>query len=243
MLFDHLHDERLALIVSDDAAFGRSIEKRWHQEASAPKFRMLSSDACIAAGGHSEEFQFVLIGGLHPDAFAEVLTSLRTADAPVIAIGAEGGMLEVAERHPTRILVLPIRQGWQDVLIVVAGEAVRRSEAQARARRAEMAHAALRCEASLGQYVIDVRHNLNNALTSVLGNAELLLLNENRVSAVERSQIDTIRVMALRMHETLQRFSSLEKELRASDARSTQEARKITEEAGRRLLAHAAGAD
>jgi signal transduction histidine kinase len=58
-----------------------------------------------------------------------------------------------------------------------------------------------------------MRHNLNNALTSVLGNSELLLLEPGSLSAPARSQMETIRSMALRMHEILQRFSSLEKEL------------------------------
>ena len=73
--------------------------------------------------------------------------------------------------------------------------------------------ALLKCHATLGQYVIEMRHSLNNALTSVLGNSELLLLEPGAFSAGVRSQIDTIRNMALRMHEVLQRFSSLEKEL------------------------------
>jgi len=47
----------------------------------------------------------------------------------------------------------------------------------------------------------------------MLGNSELLLLEPGLLSAEARSQIETIRHMALRMHEVLRRFSSLEKEL------------------------------
>lgn len=61
--------------------------------------------------------------------------------------------------------------------------------------------------------MLDMRHSLNNALTSVLGNSELLLLEPGSLSANARAQIETIRNMALRMNEVLQRFSSLEKEL------------------------------
>jgi hypothetical protein len=39
------------------------------------------------------------------------------------------------------------------------------------------------------------------------------LLEPETLSAGARSQIETVRNMALRMHEILQRFSSLEKEL------------------------------
>ena len=67
-------------------------------------------------------------------------------------------------------------------------------------------------EAMLGRYMMDMRHNVNNALTSVLGNAELLLL-EPGLPANVQAEADTIRNMALRLHEVFQRFSSLEKEL------------------------------
>ena len=65
----------------------------------------------------------------------------------------------------------------------------------------------------LGRFVLDMRHNVNNALTTVLGNSDLLLLEPGSLSAPARAQIDTIRNMALRIHEVLQRFSSLEKEM------------------------------
>jgi signal transduction histidine kinase len=58
-----------------------------------------------------------------------------------------------------------------------------------------------------------MRHNLNNALTSVLGNSDLLLLEPGSLSAQTRAQMETIRNMTLRIHEIMQRFSSLEKEM------------------------------
>jgi signal transduction histidine kinase len=90
---------------------------------------------------------------------------------------------------------------------------LRRCEASARLRRAEQTNAVLERQGALGRYVIDMRHNLNNALTSILGNSELLLLDSNLLSGQPHSQVETIRNMALRMNEILQRFSSLEKEL------------------------------
>ncbi len=68
-------------------------------------------------------------------------------------------------------------------------------------------------EAALGRYMLEMRHGLNNALTSVLGNSELLLLEPGDLPPTMISQLGTIRNMALRIHETVQRFSSLEKEL------------------------------
>jgi hypothetical protein len=49
------------------------------------------------------------------------------------------------------------------------------------------------------------------------------LLEPGSLSAAARSQIETVRNMALRMHEILQRFSSLEKELRVVEQQSGKE--------------------
>jgi len=124
-----------------------------------------------------------------------------------------------------RILVVRQYEAWTDTLVLLATEALRRAEAVARARRAEETNGILRRHAVLGQYVLDMRHSMNNALTSVLGNSELLLLEPGALAAEAHAQIDTIRHMALRMHEILQRFSSLEKEMTVVQSEARREPR------------------
>ena len=68
--------------------------------------------------------------------------------------------------------------------------------------------------------MLEARHNLNNALTSVLGNSDLVLLDADKFSETVRAQIETIRNMSLRMNEIMQRFSSLEKEMRLVEQQS-----------------------
>jgi signal transduction histidine kinase len=208
------HRNRPILIVADDPSFVRNICERWEQQPGVATVRIVASHECV--GCQLDDFQFVVVGGLEPGILREVLAVLRPGNVPVIIIGADGASIGVSERNASKLLVLPVCPSWQDLLIALGAEVARRAEAQARARRSEMTNAALQCDATLGRYVVDMRHNLNNALTSVLGNAELLLLDETKFTSMERKQIDTIRLMALRMHETLQRFSSLEKELRGS---------------------------
>jgi len=67
--------------------------------------------------------------------------------------------------------------------------------------------------------MLEMRHGLNNALTSVLGNSELLLLEPGAFSGQVREQIEIIRNMGLRMHEIIQRFSSLEMEMKVAEER------------------------
>jgi signal transduction histidine kinase len=118
----------------------------------------------------------------------------------------------VRERWP-RISVLRNDENWLDALIFAANEAVHRAGAEARARAAEQSCAALERQAMLGRYMLEMRHGLNNALTSLLGNSDLLLIEPGSLSAQARGQIETIRNMTLRIHEVMQRFSSLEKEM------------------------------
>ena len=61
--------------------------------------------------------------------------------------------------------------------------------------------------------MLEMRHNLNNALTSVLGNSELILLDSEPLSPALRMQVETIHNMGMRMNEIMQRFSSLQKEM------------------------------
>jgi signal transduction histidine kinase len=75
--------------------------------------------------------------------------------------------------------------------------------------------------------MLEMRHGLNNCLTSVLGNAELLLLEPGTVSGETREQIETIHTMALRMHEVMQRFSSLESEMHFAEKESHSETREF----------------
>jgi signal transduction histidine kinase len=99
------------------------------------------------------------------------------------------------------------------------------------AMRAEEALAHLESQAALGRYMLEVRHTLNNALTSVLGNSELLLL-EGTLSDEATAQIETIKTMAVRIHEIFQRFTSLEKELNAVAKQEQRKSRMKAQTAG-----------
>ena len=59
-----------------------------------------------------------------------------------------------------------------------------------------------------------------NVLTSLLGNADLILMSEESLSAGCQEQMQTIRTMALRLNEMLQRLSSLGSEMELSDWKS-----------------------
>ncbi len=208
-------DQPTLLIISDDAEFSRSITARWQSERNLPTFILVRSDVSLAFD--PENFHTAIVGRIRPESLSVVMGCMEAAGKRVVFVSDDMRTLgTVRERWPG-CLALKVQDNWLDTLVLLATESLHRAIAETQARRAEMSRAVLERQATLGKYMLEMRNGLNNALTSVLGNSELLLLEPGSLTATSRSQIDTIRNMALRMHEVLQRFSSLEKELSVAD--------------------------
>jgi signal transduction histidine kinase len=204
-------DQATVLIVSDEAELSRAITGRWQSERITPTFTLMGGDLCQALD--ADAFDVAIVGGVRPAILPAVLKALDPTRPVLLIYDENQSAREVRDLQP-RIMLLRQYEGWLDALVLIVSEALRRCEAVSRLHRSEHANALLQQQAALGNYMRDMLHNLNNALTSVLGNSELLLLEPESLSHNARSQIETIRNMALRMHEVLQRFSSLEKELK-----------------------------
>jgi len=213
-------DQATALIISDDPEFSRVVMDRWQGECNAPAFTLMSADVCrdLDADG----FDLAIVGAVRPAVLPSVFNALNPSGKPVLFVSKN--KQSAAEAGP-QFRILQQQEGWLDVLVLVSAEILRLGQALARAHRAEQAKKSLEQQAALGRYMLEVRHTLNNSLTSVLGNSELLVLDPGSLSAAERSQIETIRNMAVRMHEILRRFSSIEKELNAVEKQAENEAR------------------
>jgi signal transduction histidine kinase len=199
------------LIISDDVDFSRRITARWQMERNVPTFTMLSGELWPRFA--VDIFDVALVGELRRDLLSVVLEPLHSAGQPIFCVCEDAATAHLVHERWPRISILRGTEQWLDTLVLAAAEAVHRSRAESRARAAESACATLDRQATLGRYMVEMRHNLNNALTSVLGNSDLLLLEPGSLSAQTRAQIETIRNMTLRIHEIMQRFSSLEKEM------------------------------
>ena len=212
------------LIISDDPEFSRVITSRWQAERTVPVFTLMSSDVCL--GFDPDNFQLAIIGGVRSRALSVVLEALDAAGKRVVFLSDDPRSTQsVRDRWPG-ILVLRQQEKWLDMLVLVASEALHRAIAEARAGRAERAKTSLERQATLGRYMLEMRHTFNNTLTSLLGNSELLLLEPGSLSASARAQIETIRNMTVRIHEIMLRFSSLEKEMNAVAQQAVQDSGK-----------------
>lgn len=220
------------LIISDEVDFARSIAARWQLERNAPAFTVLSGELWPRFA--VDAFDVAIVGELRRELLSVVLEPLHSTGQPIFCVCQDGPTAPLVRTRWPRITVLRRTEQWLETLVLAASEAVYRSRAESRARAAEFSCAALERQATLGRYMLEMRHNLNNALTSVLGNSDLLLLEPGSLSAQTRAQIETIRNMTLRIHEIMQRFSSLEKEMNVV-------AQQAVQDSGKSYAATAAG--
>jgi signal transduction histidine kinase len=218
------------LILTDDAEFARLLTACWQMERQLPGLSVVTSDLWTA--NESVAPDLIVIGPLKEGKLAEALRSIPPTTAIILCASPESPEMGLLRKKYPRLLHVPLREDWAQVVLLVAGESLRRTEALRLAKQAEKRAAQNANHATLGRYMMDMRHSMNNAMTSLLGNAELLLLEPGELSAQSLAQIKTIHTMALRINEIMQRFSSLATEMRDAETPSQAE----TEDAGSPLF-------
>lgn len=214
------------LILTDDAEFARLLTGCWQAERQLPAISVLTSD--LWRPGTAVAHDLVVIGPLKEGSLTSVLASVKPNTALILCSPAESRELQPLRNRYPRLLHVPLREDWAQTVLLLAGESLRRTEAWRLARTAELHAARNEHNAMLGRYMQDMKHNMTNALTSLLGNAELLLLEPGELSSQSLSQIKTIHSMALRINEIVQRFSSLASERREPETPSQAETEEAT---------------
>jgi len=213
------------LILTDETDFARLLTACWQAEKHAPGITVLGSD--LWKDHEAVPHDLVVVGPLRDGKLSEILHSLEPATALILCAPADSRELNHLRSKYPRLVHVPLREDWTQTLLLVAGESLRRTEALRVARQAESKASRNEQYATLGRYMTDMKHSVNNALTSMIGNAELLLLEPGQLSKQSLAQIKTIHSMALRMNEIMQRFSSLASEMKDAENASQAE----TEEA------------
>jgi signal transduction histidine kinase len=213
------------LILTDQADFAHLLTACWQSERQAPGITVLGSD--LWKDHESVPHDLVVVGPLRDGKLSDILRALEPATAVILCAPADSRELgQLRSRYP-RLVHVPLREDWTQTLLLVAGESLRRTEALRLARQAESKAARNEQYATLGRYMTDMKHSVSNALTSMIGNAELLLLEPGQLSKQSLQQIKTIHSMALRINEIMLRFSSLSNEMQEAENASQAE----TEEA------------
>jgi len=193
-------------------------------ERHVPSFTLVSSS--LLNGSMEGRFSLSILGPVGGGRLQKILSACVSTGAPVILLASDSESASLATASEAHVMVVRQNDGWVDGVVTLGAEALRRHYAQQRAKHAESSNAASQREATLGRYMIEMRHSCNNALTSILGNSELLLMEPGAISADVREQIETIHSMSLRLHEILQRFSSIETEMQVAQKDSRDESKK-----------------
>jgi signal transduction histidine kinase len=220
------------LILTDDTEFARLLTACWQAERRAPGITVISSE--LWREQDIPPHDLVVVGPLGEGKLTSVLRSLEPASAVILCVPADSREFGQLRTKYPRLVHIPLREDWAQTLLLVAGESLRRAEALRIARQAEKNAAKNENHATLGRYMLDMKRSVNNALTSMLGNAELLLLEPGQLSSQSLAQIKTIHSMALRINEVMQRFSSLATEMRDVENASQRETEEAQEPASRR---------
>jgi signal transduction histidine kinase len=212
------------VIVSDVPEFSATATRRWLSEPSVPSFVLAESNS--PAEFSEGNFDLAVIGGVSCDALTPVLDTLKATGRPFILISKLNG------NAPQGLITIPEAPGWPDLLVTIADQILERERINAELAKTLETLAKVEQQASLGRYMLEARHNLNNALTSILGNSDLILLDPSALPSAQRSQVETIRNMALRLNEIMRRFSSLQKEMQLMEQQGKKKPAKKSAAAG-----------
>jgi signal transduction histidine kinase len=212
------------VIVSDVPEFSAALTRRWLAERSVPSFILADSNSLAEVS--KGEFGLAVLGGLSTEVLTPVLDALKVSGKPLIHVSKLNGY---APHGPITILESP---GWHDLLVTIAEQILERERVNDELAKTLETLAKVEQQAALGRYMLEARHNLNNALTSILGNSDLILLDAATLPAPQRSQVETIRNMAMRLNEIMQRFSSLQKEMQLMEQQGKKKPAKKSAAAG-----------
>lgn len=209
------------LILTDETEFAGIVSAAWQTQRKAPSVAVLNSK--LWRNHDVERHDLIVIGPISRNKHQEILRVLDPSSAVILCVAADARECEeLRSRHP-RVLHVQKREDWAHTLLLLAGEVLRRVEAQQLMNQVERQAARSQQLATLGRYMTDMKHNMNNALTSMLGNAELLMLDPGQLSAESLVQIRTVHSMALRINEIMARFSTLSNEMREAEKASQAE--------------------
>jgi signal transduction histidine kinase len=222
------------LIIADDALFARDLADRWQRERAVPGLTVMNTELLNDATDRT--FDLAILGPLRRGRLPSVLKTFELMDAagPVIGVFESPAQLQAAKVRYPRILAMLQHEAWLDSVLLLAAECLKRADWSARARKSEQAALAHARSAALGRYMLESRHDFNNLLTSVLGNAELLLMGGSTLPGIAREQVETIHEMALHMHEIMQRFSSVASEMQLAEKQSQDETASLSHNSGAR---------
>jgi len=123
------------LIVTDDGEFARTLTACWQVERQLPGISVLTGDHWNEGADFAPDL--LVIGPLKEGALAKTLRNLAHSTAIILCATAEAKELGLLRKRYPRLLHVPLREDWTQVVLLVAGESLRRTEGTARRAKLE----------------------------------------------------------------------------------------------------------
>ena len=155
------------LILTDETEFARIVSGCWQAQRKSPNVTVLNSK--VWSNNDATAHDLVIVGPISSGKRHEVLHSLDPASAVIVCVATDSRDLDDLRNLYPRFLLVPQREDWSHTLLLLAGESLRRVEASNSAKQFEREATRNQQLAILGGYMTDMKHSMNNALTSMLG--------------------------------------------------------------------------
>jgi len=194
--------KRVAVLGSADAALAqrllRELERSVPKEAISTARSLAHLRELVATCAPSVVFfDSDLLGGL------PLLDAVRplAALAPVLVLAPLNAQADVAKLVADERVDFVARVG--DFVPLAAALIARRL------KRPQTSHSAFGAPERMSSGMGDIfRHEINNPLTGILGNAELVLAHREHFSGVEIQRLQTVVDLAVRLRENIRRISN-----------------------------------
>lgn len=225
--------EKTVLLISPDREFRSAVSAALHKSFPACHISAVENFAAARRTVADFSFDVIVLQDSQPDSLADASPCASPLEDIVTALGGFAPIVVLGGREAPPGLSALIAAGAADFIadaqshLSEAAACVKKRLESAR-RHSEGLFCATSAEGAEIRYRDTfgeiLRHELNNPLTGILGNAELLLAEARRQKAVPLSEnnfkrLETIAALAVRMRETVRRLSQA-CEVRSEQARS-----------------------
>ena len=205
------------LIISDDPEFRGAILRSLQCVGPVPESAVVRPDRL---DGCPLNRVAVLDG-------AKALPLLPDEVSLVVVVTDGEAMPELVDAG-RRVVQLRRGTGWTEIAAALALENILGERALRQVEEMEELLCGTKRFSTLGKFIAGQQHELANALTSLMGHAELLMTQRDVPDDVQR-KIGTVHAMSLRICDVLQQLSSLDRELQMTERLGMQ--KKLDEQA------------
>ena len=212
--------EQTILLISDDAELWAAVRQEFEAREEAPRVTTVSTlEAARRIREDAAPTVILLEGRAVPAESENRVVDPPRLDFVVSALAVHAPVVVIGAADQQRALATLVAAGAADFVakgrheLPLALQCVERRLQRAQQLAAKAKEFVTVAETADGGAFGEVlRHELNNPLTGILGNAELLLAevqrkNDGQLSLHGQQRLETIAALAVRLRETVRRLS------------------------------------